>query len=168
MGVLLMTMWSRDLTTATADSDRTLLRAPDKNEYDDLPQFVLGGHAFIAVAGSETSDVEGGLLAHVEGRASLVGRICCAGTGYLIYAPVEVEPPPPSPAEILTRRELQVAMLIADGHCDKEIARRLGISGYTVREHIRRIFAKLNLGRRSAIVAYLLNRSRPVTRRMER
>jgi DNA-binding CsgD family transcriptional regulator len=47
-------------------------------------------------------------------------------------------------------------LLISEGKCDKEIARHLGISGYTVREHIRRIFAKLNIGRRSAIVACVL------------
>ena len=59
-------------------------------------------------------------------------------------------------AEILTRRELQVALLISDGRCDKEIARKLGIGGYTVREHIRRMFAKLKISRRSAIVAAVL------------
>ena len=63
---------------------------------------------------------------------------------------------PLSAAEILTRRELQIALLISDGKVDKEIARQLGISGYTVREHIRRIFAKLNIGRRSAIASCVL------------
>jgi DNA-binding CsgD family transcriptional regulator len=60
---------------------------------------------------------------------------------------------------VLTRRELQVALLIGDGKCDKEIARQLGISGFTVREHIRRIFAKLNIGRRSAIVSCVLGQA---------
>jgi DNA-binding CsgD family transcriptional regulator len=38
---------------------------------------------------------------------------------------------------------MQIIWLIADGKCDKEIARALGISGYTVREHVRRTCAKL-------------------------
>ncbi|SFO57554.1 regulatory protein, luxR family [Mesorhizobium sp. NFR06] len=84
----------------------------------------------------------------------------CAGTHYLIYNADEAHGAsaglPSSPAEILTRRELQIALLISDGKLDKEIARQLGISGYTVREHIRRIFAKLNIGRRSAIASCVL------------
>jgi DNA-binding CsgD family transcriptional regulator len=74
-------------------------------------------------------------------------------------------PPPSGPqgdlaklelGDLLTRRELQVALLVAEGNCDKQIARKLGISGYTVREHIRRTFAKLNVSRRAAIVAHVL------------
>jgi len=96
------------------------------------------------------------------GAGEAVGRIHCAGVHYLLFEtgskPARDPTPLPQPglAGILTRRELQIAMLISEGRCDKEIARQLGISGYTVREHIRRIFAKLKIGRRSAIVACVL------------
>ena len=115
--------------------------------------FVIGGHSFVAIAGSTGIEHE---------TRPLVGHITLASIDYRVYdadlTPTEV---PPSAADILTRRELQIAMLIADGKCDKEIASKLGISGYTVREHIRRIFAKLKIGRRSAIVSYVM-RQRPV------
>ncbi len=62
--------------------------------------------------------------------------------------------------DILTQRELQVALLVSKGKCDKEIARTLGISGYTVREHLRRTFAKLKVSRRAAIVTYVLQHLR--------
>jgi DNA-binding NarL/FixJ family response regulator len=62
----------------------------------------------------------------------------------------------PSIAELLTRRELEVALLVAHGKCDKEIARLLGISGYTVREHLRRTAGKLGVSRRTAIVSLVL------------
>ncbi|WP_454882891.1 response regulator transcription factor [Sphingomonas oryzagri] len=52
-------------------------------------------------------------------------------------------------------------MLVANGDCDEEIARALGISGYTVREHIRRTFAKLGVSRRTAIVSYVLRSLKP-------
>jgi DNA-binding CsgD family transcriptional regulator len=123
-----------------------------------LSRFVVDGHSFIAIAQASNGRGRGNAPPGFRPGALAVGRITCLGRRYLVY---DAEQAPmgdagPSPAEILTRRELQIAMLIADGNCDKEIARHLGISGYTVREHIRRIFAKLNIGRRSAIVACVL------------
>jgi DNA-binding CsgD family transcriptional regulator len=125
-----------------------------------LMRFTLAGRAFIAVPRNGGSPV--GALLRDSRRGAAVGRINCSGTSYTLYEAEPQESGPaglaePAPlAEILTRRELQIAMLISDGRCDKEIARNLGISGYTVREHIRRMFAKLKIARRSAIVAAVL------------
>ena len=47
------------------------------------------------------------------------------------------------PVGNLTQREQQVLGLLSKGHPDKEIADQLGISIYTVREHVRNIFEKL-------------------------
>jgi DNA-binding NarL/FixJ family response regulator len=53
----------------------------------------------------------------------------------------------------LTDREHEVLELIAQGRANGEIARRLGISEKTVRNHVSTIFAKLEvLGRPEAIV----------------
>ena len=127
-----------------------------------LVRFILAGRAFIAVPRSGEAASAADVLLGAGGHGAAVGRITCSGTPYTLYeaepqepgAARQVEPAPL--AEILTRRELQVALLISDGRCDKEIARHLGISGYTVREHIRRMFAKLKISRRSAIVASVL------------
>lgn len=59
------------------------------------------------------------------------------------------------PLSSLTARELQIAHGISDGACDKVIAHKLGISEYTVREHVRRIFSKLQVSKRTAIVRML-------------
>jgi DNA-binding CsgD family transcriptional regulator len=52
----------------------------------------------------------------------------------------------------LTRRELEVAQLIVDGHTNAEIAKRLYLSPRTVETHISHIFAKLGVASRVAIV----------------
>ncbi len=126
----------------------------------DSTQFTVDGHSFVAILHMSEDVEQCGASADTDPR--LVGRIACSGRRYLVYdAEQEQASDPngdPAPADILTRRELQVALLIADGKCDKEIARQLGISGYTVREHIRRTFAKLGIGRRSAIGACILRR----------
>lgn len=53
---------------------------------------------------------------------------------------------------VLTPRELQIAKLVAAGSSNKEIAMRLNISKWTVSTHIRRIFSKLNVRSRAAMV----------------
>jgi DNA-binding CsgD family transcriptional regulator len=54
--------------------------------------------------------------------------------------------------EILTERELQIATLVAMGRLNKQIADKLHISEWTVSTHLRRIFAKLGVRSRAAMV----------------
>ena len=49
----------------------------------------------------------------------------------------------------LTAREHEVLALIADGQANAEIARALGISGKTVRNHVSNVFTKLQVADRS-------------------
>jgi len=44
--------------------------------------------------------------------------------------------------DILTRREVEITKLIANGHTNKEIATQLGIGFYTVRTHHKNILRK--------------------------
>ena len=53
----------------------------------------------------------------------------------------------------LTARELEVLSLTADGHSSVEIGRRLHLSPATVKTHLQRIYAKLEVGDRAAAVA---------------
>lgn len=53
---------------------------------------------------------------------------------------------------LLTARELQVATLVAQGLPNKKVAKKLHISEWTVATHLRRIFAKLNVDSRAAMV----------------
>jgi RNA polymerase sigma factor (sigma-70 family) len=53
---------------------------------------------------------------------------------------------------VLTERESQIVQLIAQGLSNKQIAKRLQISEWTVSTHLRRIFAKLGVDSRAAMV----------------
>jgi DNA-binding NarL/FixJ family response regulator len=56
----------------------------------------------------------------------------------------------------LTPREQDVLNLMSRGYVDKEIALALGISAWTVHEHVKRIFEKLQVhSRTEAVLAYL-------------
>lgn len=56
----------------------------------------------------------------------------------------------------LSPREQEIARMVADGYPNKTIAAVLDISSWTVGTHLRRIFAKLNVNSRAAMVARLL------------
>jgi DNA-binding CsgD family transcriptional regulator len=55
----------------------------------------------------------------------------------------------------LSSRELEIARMIARGHTNRTIAAVLDISPWTVSTHLRRVYAKLNVGSRAAMVARL-------------
>jgi DNA-binding CsgD family transcriptional regulator len=65
----------------------------------------------------------------------------------------EIGATPPSAAELLTPRELQIVALVAEGYVNKQIADVLRISEWTVSTHLRRIFAKLGVDTRAAMVS---------------
>jgi len=52
----------------------------------------------------------------------------------------------------LSQRARCILDLIAQGHSNKEIARKLGIAPETVKSHLRRIFIKLDVDRRAMAV----------------
>ncbi|MFD1951691.1 PAS domain S-box protein [Sphingomonas arantia] len=54
----------------------------------------------------------------------------------------------------LTPREREVLALICRGLDDKSIARTLGVSGNTVRNHVARIYSKIGVNRRNAAAAW--------------
>jgi DNA-binding CsgD family transcriptional regulator len=56
----------------------------------------------------------------------------------------------------LSPREKEIVRMVAQGHPNKVIAGVLSISSWTVCTHIRRVFAKLGVGSRAAMVARLL------------
>lgn len=56
----------------------------------------------------------------------------------------------------LTDREAQLLRLVADGHTDRVIARRLAVSQRTVEKHLENIRAKLGVKTRTAAVALWL------------
>ena len=65
------------------------------------------------------------------------------------------------PASALTPREQEIARMVGDGFTNKEIASVLEISSWTVSTHLRRIFGKLDVGTRAAMVARLARPSGP-------
>ena len=65
----------------------------------------------------------------------------------------------PSRADSLSPREREIAGMVARGFTNKMIASVLDISLWTVSTHLRRIFAKLDVSTRAAMVALVIQGS---------
>jgi two-component system response regulator NreC len=63
---------------------------------------------------------------------------------------------PTNPVDMLSPREREVLLLIADGKTNKEIATRLNLSVYTVDSHRGRIMEKLNLHSAGELVRFAM------------
>ena len=75
---------------------------------------------------------------------------------------------PPAPRQrvgdestLLTRREMEVATLIARGLTNRQIASDLSISEHTVANHVAKILRKLEFDSRSQITAWVVERRTP-------
>lgn len=61
--------------------------------------------------------------------------------------------------DLLTRRELDVVRLVAEGCGNREIAQQLGLSEHTVKNYLFNIFDKLGISSRAELVIYALSNS---------
>ncbi|HHP7232249.1 MAG TPA: response regulator transcription factor [Xenococcaceae cyanobacterium] len=90
-----------------------------------------------------------------SGCCSVVGQFRVEGKNYSI---VELQgllmDTEYNPYNLLSERELQIATLVAQGLSNKEMATLLQISEWTIATHIRRIFMKLKVDSRAAMVYY--------------
>jgi len=132
---------------------------------DSIP-FQVGGRACWAVrpdiVDSVSDNVEEPFSEKRQGR-SLCGWLRIGGEPYLILTltdEVDVRAdqalPKNEPWENLSEREMQIAMLVTLGKGTKQIAHHLLISEHTVQSYMRRIFSKLHVSTRPAMVVQLL------------
>ncbi|HYV40007.1 MAG TPA: helix-turn-helix transcriptional regulator [Gemmataceae bacterium] len=100
-----------------------------------------------------------------EADAAAMGKAHADGNERKVLLDIDVDgvrclfvrrPPQLSQARVvLSPREREIARMIAKGYPNKTIARVLDISTWTVGTYLRRVFAKLNVSSRAAMVAML-------------
>jgi DNA-binding CsgD family transcriptional regulator len=95
----------------------------------------------------------------VTGGTGALHAASTAACGVLVTVlELQREQPGFSPAALaaLTAREAEVAVLVADGLADREIADRLYLSHHTISQYVKRIYRKLDVDSRVALTRLLL------------
>ncbi|MER6448590.1 DNA-binding response regulator [Streptomyces venezuelae] len=114
-----------------------------------------------------TYDTDADILAAVEAGASgyllkdappeeLAAAVRTASAGQSALAPavaLRLMDRMRTPAEALTKRELEVLQLVADGLSNQQISKELFLSQATVKSHLVHIYAKLGVDSRTSAVA---------------
>lgn len=95
-----------------------------------------------------------GVLPHGASEREILAAIEAVAAGLIVMPPEILEAQTDRvPAErILTAREIEVLRLLSEGHANKEIAFRLGLSEHTVKFHVTQVFNKLNVSSRTEAV----------------
>ncbi|WP_067174753.1 LuxR C-terminal-related transcriptional regulator [Microtetraspora niveoalba] len=109
--------------------------------------------------------IDKSLLAREESGGAVRFRVPHAGAG-LPSRPPGRDRPLPGPCRtgdldgprVLTRREHEVAELVADGLSNREVAEKLVISKRTAESHMEHILAKLNFSSRTQVAAWVARR----------
>jgi DNA-binding CsgD family transcriptional regulator len=127
-----------------------LVNDREQEIHDFLGKFLIDEHCFKIVSVHKNLDApESVSTLHEVARFRVRGR-----TVAIIEEPRQPDIDGETKKMIgrLTGRELQIAAMIAQGDATKNVAYKLRISEWTVGTHLRRIFAKLGVDNRAAMV----------------
>jgi DNA-binding NarL/FixJ family response regulator len=101
---------------------------------------------------ASASDVVSAVRAVFRGEAVCPPQLCSALFRIVAQMPNDSLSQNPPPKPDLTLRQQQLVALVAKGLTNKEIASRLNLSEFTVRNHIHRILKQVDAGSRSQAV----------------
>jgi non-specific serine/threonine protein kinase len=134
----------------------TLLNAPAlmgpayaeiRKSSTDAARSALGEERFDALVG--------------QGYAASLSVALAVARGEAAARPTAVTAEPRTGAKALTRREREIAELVADGLGNRDIAERLYLSKRTVDSHVEHVFTKLGFSSRAQLTAWVLERREP-------
>jgi len=122
------------------------------------------GPRVVVFTGAEGGAVPAQAMAHgaaafvskSEQPETLLDTLADVAAGRMVFPYMDVRKINDNPLTLLTGRELEVLSSLAAGRNNKEIANEQGVSGNTVKFHIRNIYGKLQVNSRAQAVAVYL------------
>jgi len=128
---------------------------------EDIVEFVKQGASGFVVKNATVDEFIRTVRSVAEGRDVLPPALTGTLLSHLARHAAEHAVPQSMEAVRMTKREREIVDLIADGHSNKEIARRLHLSAHTVKSHVRNILEKLALHSRLQLAAYAFKAGGP-------
>jgi DNA-binding NarL/FixJ family response regulator len=132
----------------------TIVMLTVRDEEEKLFEAIKNGAQGYLLKNMRSQEILALLRGAVQGEAAITPAL--AGRMLEEFRRLSREAPwaPEEEDAALTRRELEVLGLVAEGATDKEIAESLCISLHTVKSHMRNILAKLHVSGRSEAARY--------------
>jgi DNA-binding NarL/FixJ family response regulator len=120
-----------------------------RRDYPAVPVVILSASESPADARAALERGASGFIPKSTRGSVLLAAVRLVLGGGVYVPPLLLGAPPAAPGHGLTGRQLEVLRLIARGLTNAEIARALGISGATVKNHLERIYAALGASNRT-------------------
>ncbi|NUT18732.1 MAG: response regulator transcription factor [Hamadaea sp.] len=127
--------------TAQPSAPRVVIVTTFDTDADTLPAIEAGASGYL-LKDAEPEDLAAAVRTAAAGRTTLAPTVADRLLSRLR-----------SPAVTLTRREIEVLTLVADGLSNQGIASRLHLTEGTVKSHLARVYTKLGVESRTAAVA---------------
>jgi len=127
------------LLAAAIPKAKIIILTQSNKEADVLRAITLGASGYL-LKGSSRKQITEGIRTVMAGGATLD-----AGVARFVLTTLQERLPKEQTGPHLSKRELDVLSLLAEGLAHKEIALRLDISNTTVVTHINHIYEKLNV-----------------------
>ncbi|SEP39004.1 response regulator [Amycolatopsis saalfeldensis] len=127
--------------TARPGGPRVLVVTTYDTDADTLPAIEAGATGYL-LKDALPEDLAAAVRTAAAGRTTLAPRVADRLMNRLR-----------TPGAALTRREIEVLTLVADGLSNQALARRLHLTEGTVKSHLARVYSKLGVDSRTAAVA---------------
>jgi len=126
---------------------RIIILTQSNRENDVLKAIMLGASGYL-LKSSTVKQLTEGIRTVMEGGASLDAKVA-----KFVLQTLKTKLPPNEVEHMLSKRELEVLGMLAEGRVKKEIAESLRISLTTVVSHVGHIYEKLNAPNAPAAIA---------------
>ena len=133
------------------DSPVKVLILTVHNELEYLMEAVEIGVDSYILKDSESSELKKAIQAVLEGENYIQPSLIPALNNQLVNRDIEKDK-----INLLTNRELEVLIQVANGMFNKEIATNLNISERTVKNHISNIFKKIDVSDRTQAAVFAI------------
>lgn len=133
---------------STEIPDAKIIILTQSNREDDVLKAIMLGASGYLLKSSTVKQLTEGIRNVMTGGASLDAKLA-----NIVLKTLKSKLRPNEIENLLTKRELEVLTMLAEGHVKKEIADRLQIGFTTVVSHVTHIYEKLNAPNAPAAIA---------------
>jgi DNA-binding NarL/FixJ family response regulator len=147
--------WKNDCSAMDRQPAKPLLIGMSGESREFIAAVRAGVRGYL-LKDASTTEVLAAVRATHRGEAVCPGKLCLTLFEYIARLSMQEKKPGTAERPELTLRQQQLMVLVAKGLTNKEIATRLNLSEFTIRNHIHRILKQVDAGSRGEAVEMVM------------